>query len=180
MGKNVKITLGKFAPKSFEIPDIKELSTHPYGETLMMFGILKAGDTNYRQFFGVGTVVRISHGELFDLVYMIFGNKNAIKKIMVVDNRARRMIMTLKCGQLASFYGYGRIYKRKDELTNKIINWWQLYALGFQGWYIPKSFEVKKIKKEQVESESYVDMSEKEQANMEQFLDQFETTGEND
>lgn len=171
--QKVKITLGSKRPHTYNLPDVGEMMYHPYGDALMMFGVQRVGKKNYQQCFGIGTVLKISKGESFDLVYMKFGKKT-VKTIMAINNHARRMIYTLKKGQLATFYGYGRVFTYKKENEIRERQYWQFYAWGFQGWYTPKLIDVKKIQKEpdfQVDS-----MSVKEQDYMSNFLDQFDKT----
>lgn len=170
MSKKVKITLGKYTPKTYQIPDAGELIKHPYGETIMFFGDVLYNQRNVRLVFGIGRVQKISHGNMFDLVYMTFGGDKQ-RKIMVQDNKARRMIMTIKRGQLAMFYGYGRIYVGENEETGKKKRFWQFFAWGFQGWYIPKMFEVKKMLKE--DETDMDDMTIQDEEYMTNFIDRF-------
>lgn len=170
MARNIKITLGKYAPKNIHIPNVGEVLRALNGEMIMLCGDVSTSDKakNYRMAFGIGYVIKISHGESFDLVYMSFGGPT--RKLMVIDNRARRMILTLKRGQLAMFTGYGRIYTATyDDGTKK--RHWQFYAVGLQGWYVPKMLEIRKAKNDpdnQIE-----EMSVNDTESMIAFLDQF-------
>lgn len=98
-------------------------------------------------FDGTALVKRISRGNEFDIVYAVFGiMSNKLRPIVVIENQARRQILTLKCGQYAYFYG--ACVKRKEEMTfngkiKKVFRW-EFYASVCQGYYVPKMFDVRK------------------------------------
>lgn len=175
MGTRIKLTLGKKNPKEIDMPDINDMLTHPKGESLVVFGSIKYQNATYRQLYGIGVVFKIKHSEKFDCVYMKFGNPKELRKIIVIDNHARRQLITLKRSHIAHFYGYAKVchFERKDKSGN--YTKWQLYALGFQDWYVPRSLEVKKTPRDETDIE---DMSINEEQYLENFIDQFDITGE--
>ena len=182
MPSNVKITLGKFSPRDYNLPDFTNTMTHTPMEMLMIFGRHQAAkDLNFRQVMGVGIVRKISHGEKFDLVYMRFGTTKKIRRILVVDNHARRQILTLKKGSFATFVGYGRIYT--IEYTNaqgetKKKPTWVFWALGFQTWYVPTMVDIKRDSLNENEDIEQMDSDDQELGI--DILDQFEKSkGEN-
>lgn len=101
-------------------------------ESLIYFG--ENGLDNDVKVFGVGTVIKIEHGERFDLVMMRFGT--IIRKIYVTQPNARKQIYTLKRNQLAQYLGRYKKYRTKRGLAYTMV------ALGFQGWFTPTQFDV--------------------------------------
>lgn len=112
-------------------------------------------------FQGIGLVKRISRGEEFDVVYAVFGiHSNKTRPIVVIENRARRQILTLKCGQYAIFYGACVKRKKRATYTNKQgksstvdTYYWELYAYMMQGFYVPKMFDIRKHAKDVLKGE---------------------------
>lgn len=181
MVKGISFKIGKYKRHTFAVPDLGGLMEHFKGKSLMMFGMSELNGNNYRQVYGIGRVYGVSKGDKFDVVYMGFGLVHKWDKIIVMDNFARRQIMTLKKGHLAHFYGYAKMraynYKSKsgEIKTNQIC---MLYALGFQDWYVPRQVE---INRDFADNETIKPMSGREEKYMENFLDQFEVTkGEED
>lgn len=176
MAQSIKYKLGKFKRHTFVVPDLNGIMEHTIGESLMLFGLSKLNEKNYRQVYGVGRIYRISKGEKFDVVYMGYGLSRKWRKIIVMDNFARRQIMTLKKGHIASFYGYSKMYahnyKGKDGLV-KTKQVFMLFALGFLDWYVPRQVE---IDRDYADNEDVKVMSGREEKYMENFLDQFELT----
>ena len=120
-------------------PDIKNLVRCFRSETLFIFGSDKDNE-RYRWCLGVGRVCKVKQGENFDLLYINFG-RNYAREIIVQYNHARRQLLTLKCGQFATFYGKFRFYIDESG-TNKCT----FYAYGLQAWYVPKAIDIKRMK----------------------------------
>ena len=124
--------------KEFNLTDISKITHHSLYECLLFLGQPKEyNDKTYC--LGVGIVKVIQKGEDFDLVKMDFGRGYG-REIFVKLNHARRQIYTLKKGQLAWFFGYMKVYQDKDGKIKST-----LFAKGFQGWYVPKNMDIKKI-----------------------------------
>lgn len=178
MGQNVKITLGKKSARTFVVPNTDGIMEHSKGESLMFFGVAKSNNKNYRLCWGVGSVAKIEHGDKCDCVYMKFGLSKKFKQIIVIHNQARRQIMTLKRGQVATFYGMSKIWTftyetptGKHYSKRKVV----LYAFGFQAWYTPRAVE---IKKEWGDNEDIDTMETQTEEDLMNFLDQFGKTGD--
>lgn len=144
--------------KEFAVPNIARLVHYSIYETLLFLGQPKK-ESGKTICFGIGTVTKIQKGEEFDMVYMNFG-RDYSREICVKHNHARRQIYTLKRGQLAWFYGVMQVYKDKGEF--KTI----FYAMGFQGWFVPKNMDIIKINPEDIEkmteeNESKIDFIDK-------------------
>lgn len=134
-------------------------------------------------FFGIGTVAQIRKGEEYDLVQIL--PKPCFKKevvhlrdIIVAGNHPRRQLLTLKCGQIAMFYGRAFL-KWKDvqsrDGTIKRINKWHFMAFGVQGWYVPTMFDIRKAEKEnEIEEYDELDITQKEF--LDNILDHIEKT----
>jgi len=133
----MKRILGDKREKEYYIPAIDNMVRCFRGETLFLFG-LDSVFTKYRWVYGVGRVCKIMQGENVDLVYINFGRKYP-REIMVQYNHARRQLLTLKRGQLATFYGKFRIFTENKKLR------YAFYAIGLQAWYVPKSMDIKKL-----------------------------------
>lgn len=177
MGQNIKVKLGKKAPKIVHVPDTDGIMEHSRGESLMFFGVSKFNQKNYRMCYGIGSVVKISKGDKFDVVYMKFGLEKQFRRIIVIHNQARRQLMTLKRGHITSFYGYGYVYVYSKEVDGKKVTrpTWALFAYGFQDWYTPRTIE---IKKEWSDNEDVEPISEELEKDCVQYLDQFDITGD--
>lgn len=119
-------------------PDIRNLVRCFRSETLFIFGV-DSKNTNYRWCLGVGRVCKIKQGESFDILYLNFGRKYA-REILVQYNHARRQLLTLKVGQLATFYGKFKFYNDEQGRKHTV-----LYAIGLQAWYVPKAMDIKQI-----------------------------------
>lgn len=140
---------------NFVIPDISGLMHCTLHETLFVFGCVE-GNKDYRQCIGLGRVGKVLKGDDLDIVYMNFGRRYG-RQIIVKHNHARRQIYTLKKGNLAWFYGYYKVYKKKDGIRETVF-----FAKGFQGWYVPKALDIKNYDLdsiEQIEKENEIDMT---------------------
>lgn len=149
--------LGNKMDEEYVVPDIKNLVRCFRSETLFIFGIDSA-NTKYRWCLGVGRVCKIQQGENFDLVYINFG-RNYAREIIVQYNHARRQLLTLKKGQLATFYGKFKIYRNKDNEIRTCF-----YAIGLQAWYVSKAMDIKAIDTDafdKIEKEQEKEMLEK-------------------
>ena len=153
-----------------------KILTHISNESVVLFSHTKYSDKRYRLFYGIGVVYRVVKGEKCDLVYINFGlMKNRKPRLVVVfDNHARRQLITLKRGQVCNVYGLARFYEHKKQVDGKETKSLKfgLYAKALQGWYVPTSFDIKKMPV----NEDLVDPSEKEENLMNEFddvLDQF-------
>lgn len=143
--------------EEYIVPDIRNLVRCFRSETLFIFGIDSA-NTKYRWCLGVGRVCKIQQGESFDLLYLNFGRKYA-REIIVQYNHARRQLLTLKKGQLATFYGKFKLYKNEQGQTRTVF-----YAIGLQAWYVPKAMDIKAIDTDafdKIEKEQEKEMLEK-------------------
>ena len=143
--------------EEYIVPDIRNLVRCFRSETLFIFGIDSA-NTKYRWCLGVGRVCKIQQGENFDLLYLNFGRKYA-REIIVQYNHARRQLLTLKKGQLATFYGKFKLYKNEQGQTRTVF-----YAIGLQAWYVPKAMDIKAIDTDafdKIEKEQEKEMLEK-------------------
>lgn len=130
--------LGDKKTEEYVIPSTKNIVRCFYSETLFIFGVT-TDNTKYRWCLGVGRVCKIKQGENFDIVFINFGRQYS-REIIVQYNHARRQLLTLKVGQLATFYGKFKIYKDEKGTTKTIF-----YAIGFQAWYVPKAMDIKQI-----------------------------------
>lgn len=139
----MRIRIGDKKKEEYVTGDLRTLVRCFRSETLFLFG-LTSENTNYRWCLGVGRVVKIKQGENFDLLYINFGRKYA-REIIVQYNHARRQLLTLKCGQLATFYGKFKIWQEQGE-TKSLF-----YAIGLQAWYVPKALDIKQMNLEEYE-----------------------------
>lgn len=155
-----KIRLGDKKQEEYITPDISNLVRCFRSETLFIFGIDSA-NTKYRWCLGVGRVAKIKQGDNFDLLYLNFGRKYA-REIIVQYNHARRQLLTLKKGQLATFYGKYKIYKKEDGKLQSV-----LYAIGLQAWYVPKAMDIK-----QIDLDAYEKMQLEEEKSMINLIDE--------
>ena len=133
-----KTRLGDKKTEEYVVPSINNIVRCFRSETLFIFGV-DSKNTKYRWCLGVGRVCKIMQGENFDLLYINFGRKYA-KEIIVQYNHARRQLLTLKVGQLATFYGKCKRYDRNNK-RNQML----LYAIGLQAWYVPRAMDIKKM-----------------------------------
>lgn len=122
----------------FSVPTHIGLIHHTKHEVLMCFDIPFLGK-DFTLVLGVGLVRTIEKGNDYDIVGMDFGN-NHIRKIIVKNNNARKQIYTLKKGQYAWFYGLMKSYFNEKKIVKT-----QLFAKAFQGWYVPKAFDIAKM-----------------------------------
>ena len=135
MGK--RVNLGNQNSTEFMVPNTSNITRCFKQETIFVFGS-SVGTTNYRWCLGVGRVCKIKQGENFDLLYLNFGKFK--REIIVQNNHARRQLLTLKCGQLSTFYGKFKYYKNEKGETKCIF-----YAIGLQAWYVPKALDIKRM-----------------------------------
>ena len=129
--------------KEYILSDVVKIAHHSMNESLIFLGPPKE-DKKRTYCIGVGVVKKIEKGESFDIVRMDFG-KGYWREIIVRMNHARRQIYTLKCGQLAWFYGFAKTYA--EGRRRKIY----LFARGLQGWFTPKNLDIKKLDPEDIE-----------------------------
>lgn len=151
-------SIGDKKTEEYVIPDIRNIVRCFRSETLFIFGI-NAENTKYRWCLGVGRVCKIKQGENFDLLYLNFGRKYA-REIIVQYNHARRQLLTLKRGQLATFYGKFKISPTDDGEIKTLF-----YAIGLQAWYVPKALDIKKMKLEETEPLERVEQEEEQEMN---------------
>ena len=117
------------------------LSRHPKSNTLY-------------QFIGWGFIIRVEHGDKFDMVHIKFGFfKKHSRKVMVYDNRARRQLLMLKKGMKVIVSGLGvqkRMEIKNHPLSPKItwLPYWYLMACDFNYSYTPTAYDLKKLKKD--------------------------------
>lgn len=153
------VKLGNKKTEEYVAPDIRNLVRCFTSETLFIFGI-NNDNTKYRWCLGVGRVCKIKQGENFDLVYINFGRKYA-REIIVQYNHARRQLLTLKRGQLATFYGKFSFWANEQGETRSVF-----YAIGLQPWYVPKAMDIK-----QMDLETYEKMQLEEEKSMINLID---------
>ena len=159
-----KTRLGDKKTEEYVVPSINNIVRCFRSETLFIFG-LDSKNTKYRWCLGVGRVCKIMQGENFDLLYINFGRKYA-REIIVQYNHARRQLLTLKVGQLATFYGKFKIApddNPKNPTKIKTI----MYAIGLQAWYVPRAMEIKKI-----DLETYDKVQQEDESNMMDLIDE--------
>ena len=177
MANRVKVKIGRWSKKEIFVPETDGIMEHIKGCSIMLFGISKVNEINYRPFFGIGMVRRIAKGEEVDLVYINFGG-DQIRQIVCVDNRCRRQILTLKRGQFCSVFGYAKVYSfmGKDKNGNPKERFrWCFFGRALQGWYVPTMVDIRKMPT----NEDITPLTDKEE-NFIDYLDQFETKGEED
>ena len=138
MGKKVNIR-----HHSFIITELVNLAHCSKHETLLFLGT-PLEENKMTIAVGIGLVKVIQKGEEFDLVGMDFG-RGYTREIYVKNNHARRQIYTLKKGQYAWFYGLMKCYKIGNSKKSC------LFAKAFQGWYVPKNFDIKQLDPEEIE-----------------------------
>jgi len=154
----MKAKYGKVDKPEFFIPDISKTLKGSTNESLIFFGKCHF-EQRYSVVLGVGRVKMIKTSEKFDLVKINFG-RHYSRLIIVKDNHARRQIYTLKKGQLAWFYGYYASFKNEQGKLESI-----LYAVGFQGWYVPKVMDIRNI-----DTEIPQELEEQEQDEMQSLI----------
>ncbi len=76
-------------------------------------------------------------------------------------NHARRQLLTLKRGQLATFYGKYRFYLEKGKPKSLF------YAYGLQAWFVPRALDIK-----QMDLEAYEKMQLEEEKSMLNLIDE--------
>lgn len=135
----------KIRTHEFEMADISRLVHYFKHETLLILGT-PVGNEKRRFVVGIGRPIKICKGEEFDVVYMDFGS-GLWREIVVKSNHARRQIYTLKRGQYAWFYGFMCRYKDQESGEFKTA----LYARAFQGWFVPKNMDIKKLDPNEIE-----------------------------
>lgn len=155
----MKVKIGTVSEKEFYVPDISKVLKGSKNESLIFFG-KNEHEQRYCLVLGIGRVTSIKTGDKFDWVKINFGRHYA-RNIIVKNNHARRQIYTLKKGQLAWFYGFYSVYRNDKGKVESIM-----YALGFQGWFVPKMFDIKHIDTDLPQS-----IDEQEQKEMEQMID---------
>jgi hypothetical protein len=157
--------------KNYVYPTLNNNMQNVYGESLMLFGTSTHKGKQYRLFYGIGEVYRITKGEKSDLVYVNFGiwKNNRPRLVICYGNHARRQILTLKRGQMCQVYGFCKFYKEKvstkvgDTTGIKM----SLFAQSILGWYLPSIMEIRKMPK----NSDMVDPTEKEKLAQQKFDD---------
>lgn len=136
------------------IPNAKHIMKTLRGESIFVFGCDK---DKFYTCAGIGTVVKVEHGQELDMVTMYFGRVS--RSIVVKNNHARRQIYTLKKGQLAWFFGMYKYYEGGKKIY--------FYAKGFQAWYVPKALDIKNYDLDSIDEMQN-------ETSLLNFLDQFE------
>lgn len=155
-----KIRFGEKWGVEYTNPSLQNYAHVSKSESIIIFDTQENHDTNARQCFGIGKVMRVFKGEKLDIIYMNFGRKYN-RKIVVFHNHARRQVYTLKRGQLASIYGYFKTYV-EDKQTKAV-----LYALGFQAWFVPKTLDIKEYNTDTLD-----ELTKENETSMLNFLDE--------
>ena len=141
-------------------------------ESVMFFDYTMRHRKRYRLFYGIGVVYRVVKGGKQDLIYINFGmakDNSKPRLVVAYSNHARRQTMTLKRGQVCQVYGMCRYYMTEFNLNGvkrKGIRL-GLYAIGLNGWYVPTTFDIKKMPM----NEDLVQPTEKEEELLETFED---------
>ena len=114
-------------------------------ESIMFYGDVVQDKKAYKLFHGIGKVCRIVKGEKLDLVYIRFSTLAGQfpRIVIVINNRARRQIATLKRGQVCQVYGMCKYTTFEYEGKQRIRL--GLYAEGLLGWYVPTTLDIKKL-----------------------------------
>ena len=132
-----------FKDQKYNVSALVKLVHCSFHETLMYFGSPNENNS-LTVVIGLGYVKKIEKGEDFDIVIMSFGRRTS-RTIIVRSNQARRQIYTLKRGQYAWFFGTMKTYRIEGK--NKPY----FFATGFQGWYVPKNFDIKQLDKSELD-----------------------------
>lgn len=138
-----KVVFGTKRHIEYNAPELKSYANVSRNESLIFFDS-RIGKSNERMCLGVGRVTHITKGDGMDIVYINFG-RNYGRKIIVVNNHARRQVYTLKRGQLATFYGIAKIYQEDNKKKMG------LFATGFNAWYVPKALDIKNYDSDDIE-----------------------------
>lgn len=133
----------KIRDHNFDFGNVTRLVHHFPREALFLLGSPKE-DERKKIVVGIGIVRTIEKGQDFDLVGMDFGG-GFKREIFVKNNHARRQIYTLKKSQYAWFYGIIGFYNKEGKPCS------QLYAKAFQGWFVPKNIDIKKVDPNEIE-----------------------------
>ena len=139
----MRIKLGKKNKKFFDLPELMNYVLFSKEEFLWFLGI-ENNEYRRKPCVGVGRVTFVEKGNKLDIVGINFGRSYS-RRIIVVSNHARRQIYTLKKGQLAWFVGYIKIFTEEGKVKS------QLFAKGFQGWYVPKTIDIKNYDLDSIE-----------------------------
>jgi hypothetical protein len=112
----------------------------------ILFGRMTANHKIYRGFFGIGKVLKISKGDMLDIVLVKFGNR--LQNVIASYNHPRRQVMTLKKGNLVSVYGVMGVklisVDGKDGKPHKHLKR-TIYAWGLMNWYVPLAGDLRAI-----------------------------------
>lgn len=147
--------------QEFNLPKFSNLVHSFKWESLFAFGGYEKYP-NCKQVFGFGWVEKIEKGDKFDIVKINFG-RTSPRTIVVISNRARRQIYTLKRGQYCIYLGHYRVLKSKYREGEYD---YLFYANALQGLYVPKAVDIRNYDGEDEE------LMEKEESLLD-FLDQF-------
>lgn len=114
-------------------------------ESIMFYGDVVMNKQCFKMFQGIGVVYRVVKGEKLDLVYVRFSTLAGQfpRIVIVINNRARRQIATLKRGQVCQVYGMCRYSPYEYEGKKRIRL--ALYAEAIIGWYVPTTLDIKKL-----------------------------------
>lgn len=134
------------AKAEYKLHDVNMFPTITRGERIIYLGTHHNKTTVC---WGVGTLIKVQKGENFDLITMDFGGRWQ-RKIIVKTTMARKQIYTMKVNQLAWFVGTRKTFIVKNKKTKKNDCKVVFYAFGFQGWYVPKAFDIKNIDPQEI------------------------------
>ena len=118
------------------------------GESIVFFN----STNKTRQFFAIGRVRKIERGDKLDMVYVNLGLNNRLRAISVINNHARRQLLTLKVGQFALFYGEARRYRIPSKDGKFYYKKWVFFPYMIQGMYVPNMMDVRKHEQELIEN----------------------------
>lgn len=156
------VKVGKY-PKNFTTP-YRSLSQIGR-ERLIIFPANDGENNGLRYVVGWGIVNKVKKGEEYDVVLVNFGSGRSMK-VFCKSEIARKQVYTLTKTHPVEVVGLYAKVKRKRE-DGKTVYVSGIYADFINGWYVPKSFDIKKINNEDLETLT-------EEREFEDVLEQFE------
>lgn len=143
---------------------VQNVVVHFTNEMLEVYGYDFDNEEVMKLFKGTGIVREIIKGEDFDLVVMNFGSRYD-RNLIVREINARKQIYTLKVNQYAEVIGRMKCVKNKENKSVMVM-----YATCLQGYYVPKSFDIKHTEN----IDDFMKMTEDNKNETEDLLSKFE------
>lgn len=128
-------------------------------------------DNSVKSFYGIGIVLKIIKSNEFDIVKITFGKVE--RNVIVQRNTARRQIQTLKVNQWCQVVGEYKSCKYQDN-DGKWQYELEFVAYALQGWFVPRSYDIKHDTEYNANSETFEPITEKEEEVFVDILKQFE------